>query len=178
MATGNMIGTFFEKEEGRTYVVNEGNVTVTTGYSSLNGNKQKFFNFQNPVGAEDFVEFDLGNGKELQIKGATSEATHITQYEPEFPSGALPTENITDGSYQRYVTAFRLTVGEIQLPLSATNSAITAGDYLVVDTYSKGVDKYAGTTASKKTVIALESKTANEGGYIICELTQPSVPFA
>jgi len=45
MATGNVIGTFFEKEEGRTYVCNEGNISVDTGYSTINGAKQKFFKF-------------------------------------------------------------------------------------------------------------------------------------
>ena len=94
MATGNVIGTFFEKEEGRTYEVNEGNVSIDTGYSTINGAKQKFFKFQYPVGAENFLQFDLGSGKDLQVTKATTKATHITMYDPEFPSGAFPTSAV------------------------------------------------------------------------------------
>ena len=60
--TDNIIGTFFKKEEGRAYEVNEGNVSVDTGYSTINGAKQKFFKFANPIGAENFLQFDLGSG--------------------------------------------------------------------------------------------------------------------
>ena len=57
--TNNTIGTFFEKAEGRTYELNEGNISVDTGYSTINGAKQKFFKFQYPIGAENFLQFDL-----------------------------------------------------------------------------------------------------------------------
>ena len=40
MATGNIIGTFFEKAEGRTYECNEGDISVDSGYSCINGAKQ------------------------------------------------------------------------------------------------------------------------------------------
>ena len=53
MATGNIIGTFFEKEEGRTYECNEGDISVDSGYSCINGAKQQFsslkpLSLQNP----------------------------------------------------------------------------------------------------------------------------------
>ena len=166
--TENTLGTFYDKEQGKTYEVNEGNVTVSEGYSSLNANKQqKFITFENPVGAENFLEFDFTD--DLLVKGATTKATHITMYEPEFPYGKLPTENITDGSYRRFVTAFELKVGEVQLPVSDTNSAIAKGDGLKITDYHSGLDKH--TNASE--IVALESKPANTGGYIIAYLKVP-----
>lgn len=175
--TNNKIGTFFEKEEGRTYELNEGNISVTTGFSCINGAKQNFFNFVAPVGAENFLEFDLGSGKDLVMKGATTLATHITMYDPEYPAGKFPTEAITDGSYKRFVTAFKLKTGELILPLASDNVAITSGDYLCLDAYNTGLDKYTGSTATMKVCQALESKPANSGGYIICYLTDDKIPF-
>lgn len=172
-----ILGTFFDKSEGRSYEVDEGDVTVSEGLSCLNGNKQKFFTFENPVESECFLEFDLGANKELLMKPATTEARYITQYEAELPSGALPTEDIDDGSYKRFVTAYKLRTGEMQLPLASDNASITAGDFLALETYNGGVDKYTGSTASDKTCRALESKSANTGGYIICELLEPVIPF-
>lgn len=52
--TENTLGTFYDKEQGKTYEVNEGDVTVAEGYSTLNASKQKFISFENPVGAENF----------------------------------------------------------------------------------------------------------------------------
>ena len=173
MATGNVLGTFFEKEEGRTYVCNEGNISVDTGYSTINGAKQKFFKFASPILAESFLEFDLTD--DLCVKGATTVATHMTQYEAEFPSGAFPQQAITNGSYKRYVTAFKLRKGEMQLPLADNNKAIAVGDYLAITTYNDGVDKYTG---ESHFVQALESKTANEGGYIIVNMIEDKIPVA
>lgn len=175
--TENIIGTFFDKEEGRAYEVNEGNVSVDTGYSTINGAKQKFFKFANPIGAENFLQFDLGSGKDLQMTKATTKATHITMYEPEFPQGAYPTSAVNDGSYKRFVTAFKLKTGELQLPLADDNVAITSGDYLCLDAYNTGLDKYTGSTSSMQVCQALESKSANEGGYILVYLTEDSIPF-
>ena len=173
MATGNVIGTFFEKEEGRTYECNEGNISVDNGYSCINGAKQKFFKFASPILAESFLEFDLT--EDLTVKGAETVATHMTQYEAEYPSGAFPQENITDGSYRRFVTAFKLKKGEMQLPLADNNSAIVVGDYLAIVDYKDGVDKYTG---ESHFVQALESKQANEGGYIIVNMIEDKVPVA
>ena len=175
--TENIIGTFFEKAEGRAYEVNEGNVSVDTGYSTINGAKQKFFKFANPIGAENFLQFDLGSGKDLTMTKATTKATHITMYEPEFPSGAYPTSAVTDGSYRRFVTAFKLKTGELQLPLADDNVAITSGDYLCLDAYNTGLDKYTGSTATMQVCQALESKSANSGGYIIVHLFEDAIPF-
>ena len=172
MATGNIIGTFFEKEEGRTYECNEGDISVDSGYSCINGAKQQFFKFEAPILAESFLEFDLTD--DLCVKGAESLATHMTQYEAEFPSGAFPQEAITDGSYKRFVTAFKLRKGEMQLPLADNNSAIAVGDFLAITTYDDGVDKYTG---ESEFVQALESKQANEGGYIIVNMIEDKIPF-
>ena len=165
--TENTLGTFYDKEQGKTYEVNEGNVTVAEGYSTLNASKQKFISFAKPVGAENFLEFDFSD--DLLVKGATTKATHITMYEPEFPYGKLPQENITDGSYRRFVTAFELKVGEVQLPLSDTNSAIAKGNGLKITDYHTGLDKHTNDSE----IVALESKPANSGGYIIAYLKVP-----
>ena len=172
MATGNIIGTFFEKEEGRTYECSEGDITVADGYSCINGAKQKFFNFEAPIKAECFLEFDLTD--DLCVKGAETLATHMTMYEAEFPTGAFPQEDISDGSYKRFVTAFKLKKGELQLPLADNNSAIAVGDFLAITTYDDGVDKYTG---ESEFVQALESKNANEGGYIIVNMLEDKIPF-
>lgn len=173
MATDNIIGTFFEKAEGRAYELNEGDVSIDTGYSTINGAKQSFFKFENPVEAENFLEFDLANG-ELLMKGATTKATHITMYDAEFPSGKYPTEPVTDGSYKRFVTAFKLKTGELQLPLVDDNQAIKSGDFLGLDAYNTGLDKATGDTGD---VVALEDKSANDGGYILCYLHKEEIPF-
>jgi len=175
--TENIIGTFFSKDEGRAYEVNEGNVSVSTGHSCINGIKQKFFAFANPIGAENFLEFDLGSGKDLQMTKATTKATHITMYEPELPKGEYPQSAVEDGSYKRFVTAFKLKTGELILPLKSTNVAITSGDYLCLHAYNTGLDKYTGSTASMKVCQALESKSANSGGYILCYLSEDAIPF-
>ena len=172
MATGNIIGTFFEKAEGRTYECNEGDISVDSGYSCINGAKQKFFKFEAPITAECFLEFDTT--ADLTVKGAEEMATHMTMYEAEFPTGAFPQEEITDGSYRRFVTAFKLRKGEMQLPLADNNSAITVGDFLAITTYNDGVDKYTG---ESEYVQALESKSANEGGYIIVNMVEDKIPF-
>ena len=172
MATGNVIGTFFEKEEGRTYECNEGDISVSTGYSCINGAKQKFFNFEAPIGAECFLEFDTT--ADLTVKGAETLATHMTMYEAEFPHGKFPQEAITDDSYRRFVTAFKLRKGEMQLPLADNNSAISVGDFLAITTYDDGVDVYSG---ESEFVQALESKKANEGGYIIVNMIEDKIPF-
>ena len=174
--TENVIGTFFEKHEGRAYEVNEGNISVSTGHSCINGAKQKFFSFENPIDAECFLEFDLSHG-ELLMKGATSKATHITMYEAECPNGAYPQQAITDGSYRRFVTAFKLKTGELQLPLADDNSEISEGDYLALTTYDGGLDKYTGSSSDLQVVQALESVSANSGGYIICYLSKEEIPF-
>ena len=173
MTTQNIIGTFFEKAEGRAYELNEGNVSIDTGYSTINGAKQTFFKFAKPVEAENFLEFDLANG-ELLMKGATTKATHITMYDAEFPSGKYPTEPITDGSYKRFVTAFKLKTGELQLPLVDDNQEIKSGDFLGLDAYNTGLDKATGNTGD---VVALEDKKANDGGYILCYLHKEEIPF-
>lgn len=173
MTTQNIIGTFFEKAEGRAYELNEGNVSIDVGYSTINGAKQTFFKFAKPVEAENFLEFDLANG-ELLMKGATEKATHITMYDPEFQSGKYPTEPITDGSYKRFVTAFKLKTGELQLPLVDDNKEIKSGDFLGLDAYNTGLDKATGNTGD---VVALEDKKANDGGYILCYLHKEEIPF-
>ena len=173
MTTQNIIGTFFEKAEGRAYELNEGNVSIDVGYSTINGAKQTFFKFAKPVEAENFLEFDLANG-ELLMKGATTKATHITMYDAEFPSGKYPTEPVNDGSYKRFVTAFKLKTGELQLPLVDDNQAIKSGDFLGLDAYNTGLDKATGNTGD---VVALEDKKANDGGYILCYLHKEEIPF-
>ena len=173
MATNNIIGTFFEKAEGRTYECNEGAITVDNGYSCINGAKQKFFKFASPILAESFLEFDLT--EDLTVKGATTVATHMTMYEAEFPTGGFPQEAINDGSYRRFVTAFKLKKGEMQLPLADNNSAIAVGDYLAIVDYKDGVNKYEG---DSHFVQALESKSANEGGYIIVNMIEDKIPVA
>lgn len=167
------LGTFFEKEQGKTYICNEGNYTVATGISTISGKTEVYGTFATPIKAEGFVEFDLGENKEMQIKAAATGSTvrYITQYEPELPAGKIPQANKTD--YRRAVTAFRLPSGELELPLAASNSAIVAGDSITVVSANGGVDKdsNAGEASESGKVIALESKAANSADpYILCEI--------
>ena len=104
-------------------------------------------------------------------------ATTGTHLPSPCPSGAFPTSAVNDGSYKRFVTAFKLHTGELILPLASDNVAITSGDYLCLDAYNTGLDKYTGSTASMKVCQALESKSANSGGYIIVHLYEDAIPF-
>ena len=170
--TNNVMGTFFPKEEGFTYEVNEGNVSINEGYSVLNRSRQKYLTFANPVYEECFLQFD--DTAELTVKPAGSGyATHITMYDPQFPAGKLPQEAINDGSYRRYVTANQLKTGEMILPLADDNAAISVGDYLSIKSYDEGLD---ATAEESSTVTAREAKAANSGGYIIVFVTEPRIP--
>lgn len=171
--TNNVMGTFFPKEEAFTYEVNEGNVSINTGYSVLNRSRDKFLTFANPVHEECFLEFD--DERELTLKPATGDyATHITMYDPQFPAGKLPQEAINDGSYHRYVAGNQLKTGEIILPLADDNAAISVGDPLSIQAYNTGLDK-SGEESS--TVTAREAKAANSGGYIIVYATEARIPI-
>lgn len=175
MPTGNIIGTFFGKEDGKTYYCKEGALTVQTGYSTLNAARQDFLQLADEIKAENFIKFTKGEEMTIQnvVKGDV--ATHITMYYPEWEEGPIPTAAAADGAYsRRMVTAFRLTTGEMQLPLSSTNSAIKAGDTVELDPATMGLEKAATGSASK--VTALQDKAANTGGYILVDLREPAIP--
>lgn len=173
--TDNVMGTFFPKEEGFTYEVNEGNVLINEGYSVLNRSRQKFLSFAKQVNEECFLQFD--NTAELTVKPAeTGFATHITMYDPQFPAGKLPQSAISDGSYRRYVTANQLKTGEMILPLADNNAAISVGDILCVKAYNTGLDKMTGSGVASP-VTAREAKDANTGGYIIVYAEEAKIPI-
>ena len=177
MPTGNTLATFFDKADGKSYFCKEGNLTIGSGYSTLNAAKQDFIQLVSPIVPENFVKFVSGEELTIQNVGNGDTATHITQYEPEWATGPIPTADATDGNYdRRSVTAFRLTTGEMQLPLSSSNSAISAGDTLEVDATTNAIDK-AGNSSSSS-VTSLQNKAANKGGYILVDLREPSIPVA
>jgi len=173
----NELGNFFDKAEGKTYVLNEGNFTVDDGISTVTGKREVYGKFANEIRPLNFVNLDLGADKEFQATKATGDYAHmIVEHEPHLPGGMIPQTNVTDGSYQRYATCFTLPVGEIGLPLKATNVAITAGDKLHLDSYNTGLDKETASTSVSK-VIALENKPANAGGLILCRLEEHKIPI-
>jgi hypothetical protein len=177
MPTGNTLATFFDKADGKSYFCKEGDLTIDSGYSTLNAAKQNYIKLANPIVPENFVKFVSGEELTIQNVANGNTATHITQYEPEWATGPIPTVAATEGNYdKRSVTAFRLTTGEMQLPLSSTNTAISAGDKLEIDATTNSIDK-AGSSSSSK-VTALQNKTANKGGYILVDLREPSIPVA
>lgn len=168
------IGTYFLPEDMKTYAVKEGNMTVTTGISCETGKRTAVANFASEVRPETFLQFsdtvDTVDGLLcMQRAAANSNATHFTQYEPEFRTGYLPTESANDGNYQRrHVACGQFEANrEYRLPLASDNAAITAGNYLELkDCF--GLDKKASGTS---TCIALENKAANAGGEIFVQLT-------
>lgn len=175
MPTGNTLATFFDKADGKSYFCKEGKLTIASGYSTLNAAKQNFIQLANPVVPENFVKFASGEELTIQNVAANDTATHITQYEPEWATGPIPTADATEGNYdRRSVTAFRLTTGEMQLPLGEDNTAISAGDTLEVNSKKNALDKAA--TGSTSKVTALQNKVANTGGYILVDLREPSIP--
>lgn len=177
----SLIGTYFLPEETRDYAVKEGNITVSSGINCVTGKRDKFLNFANEIVEETFLEFSGTVDSEygmicMQKASAGGYATHINEYEPEFEVGFIPTSNATDGNYsRRHVGCSELRAGrEYRLPCSATNSAISVNDCLELTSATGGLDKSASTT----TVIALEAKSANEGGYIFVRLGEPKIPVA
>lgn len=173
------IGTYFLPEDMKTYAVKEGNMTVTTGISCETGKRTAVANFASEVRPETFLKFsstvDSVDGLLcMERVGAGDNATHFTQYEPEFRTGYLPTASANDGNYQRrHVACGRFEANkEYRLPLAADNAAITAGNYLELkDCF--GLDKKASSTS---TCIALETVAANSGGEIFVQLTDDYIP--
>lgn len=171
------IGTYFLPEDMKTYAVKEGNMTVTSGISCETGKRTSVATFASEVRAETFLEFsstvDAVDGL-LCMQRAATNATHFTQYEPEFRTGYLPTASANDGSYQRrHVACGQFEANrEYRLPLVSDNAAITAGDYLeCADAF--GLDKVDSGTS---TCIALETVAANTGGEIFVQLTDNYIP--
>lgn len=183
------MATFFSKEEGKTYECLEGTITRTKGvYSLLNGAKIDVISFASPIGPETFLKHGSAALSVQAVAEHTGTgdnavydtATHITMYEPEWGQGEIPrptgsNATISQGNYtNRAVTAFELKTGEMMLPLSASNSAISVGDPLEVDADTMGLEKGGAGSTSKCT--ALEAKAANKGGYILVDMREPSIP--
>lgn len=171
-----IIGTYFYPEEMKDYAVKEGNMTVESGISCETGKRTKYLKFADEILPETFLEFtntvDEKYGM-ICMGRATEKATHITMYEPEFENGFLPTENASDGEYERrHVACGQLRDGrEYRLPLSDANAVIKVNDPLEISADGK-LNKASDDTG----VIALEEKTANEGGEIFVHLTVPYIP--
>lgn len=186
--TESRIATFFTKEDGRAFEVNEGTATEEVGYSLLNGNEQKYMKFANPCKAESLLVFDFTDDYLVKPAEAGDEALFISMYDAEWRAGKRSAQLYNNG-YHRMVTAYKLREGEIQLPLSATNSAISAGDFLVATTYNGGLDLYTSPNDSlgddddpiddsnMKIVQAVEDKAVNSGGYITCYLHRGAIPL-
>lgn len=173
-----IIGTYFYPEEMKDYAVKEGNMTVSTGISCETGKRAKYLAFANEILPETFLQFsDTVDEKYGMIcmEKATTAATHINMYEPEFEGGFIPDEAAADGEYERrHVACGQLRDGrEYRLPLSDTNAVIKVNDHLAI-----GSDGKLAKSEKDTGVIALEEKTANEGGEIFVHLNQPSIPVA
>lgn len=179
--TNNIIGTYFYPDEMKDYALKEGNITTSQGINCETGKRVKVINFANEVRENTFLEFtateDAVDGIIcMQPATAGGYATHINMYEPEFHTGFIPRDAATDGNYpRRHVACGQFRAGrEYRLPLSATNAAITVNDKLQLVSATGGLDK----TNTSTPVIALESKTANEGGEIFVHLLEPKIPVA
>lgn len=163
------IGTFYEKDEMKTFDVEEGNITVTKGINVINGQIVLVANFENEVNEENFLMIGT---KERSLKLASGIATHINMYEPEI-DGSLPKENTNNGDYTpRFVGAAKLTSGEHLLPLDPNNSEIKAGDKLEVKDPKTGLDKSVATT---NTATALDDVGAGVGGYILVDVNDGGI---
>lgn len=173
-----IIGTYFYPEEMKDYAVKEGNMTVATGISCETGKRAKYLAFADEILPETFLQFSDAIDEKygmICMEKATSQATHINMYEPEFEGGFIPDEAAADGEYERrHVACGQLRDGrEYRLPLSDTNAVIKVNNNLSISTDGK-LDKAEGETG----VIALEEKSANEGGEIFVHLTVPYIPVA
>ena len=173
-----IIGTYFYPEEMKDYAVKEGNLTVESGISCETGKRTKYLKFADEIMPETFLEFTDSVDEKygmICLGRATSQATHITMYEPEFESGFIPEEAAADGEYERrHVACGQLRDGrEYRLPLSDTNEAIKVNDILVI-----GEDGKLKKSEGEEGAIALEEKAANEGGEIFVHLTTPFIPVA
>ena len=173
-----IIGTYFYPEEMKDYALVEGDMTVATAISCETGKRTQFLTFENEILPETFLEFtdevDEKYGMICMGKAETK-ATHITMYEPEFENGFLPTEDADDGEYERrHCACGQLRDGrEYRLPLSDSNVAIKVNDPIEIGADGK-LDKASDDTG----VIALEEKSANEGGEIFVHLTVPYITVA
>lgn len=171
-----IIGTYFYPEEMKDYAVKEGDVSVATGISCETGKRAKYLQFEDEIEPETFLEFsDTVDEKYGMIcmQRAAEKATHITMYEPEFEGGFMIDEEAADGEYERrHVACGQLRDGrEYRLPLSDENAVIKVNDKLEIAVDGK-LDKSDDDTG----VVALEEKTANEGGEIFVHLNVPYIP--
>ena len=173
-----IIGTYFYPDEMKDYATVEGDLTIAEGISCETGKRNKYMQFENEITPETFVEFsdelDEKYGM-ICVQKAEAKATHITMYEPEFETGFLPDEDAEDGEYERrHVACGQLRDGrEYRLPLSDANAVIKVNDPVEISADGK-LDKASDDTG----VIALEEKSANEGGEIFVHLNVPYIPVA
>lgn len=173
-----IIGTYFYPEEMKDYAVAEGDVTVSEGISCETGKRAKYLNFENEILPETFLQFSNTVDEKygmICMEKATTQATHINMYEPEFEGGFMIDEAVEDGDYdRRHVACGQFRDGrEYRLPLSSTNAVIKVNDPVIISADGK-LDKADDDTG----VIALEEKTANEGGEIFVHLLHGFIPVA
>lgn len=163
------IGTFYSKEEMKTYDVEEGALTVSKALSRPHGDPIVVINLAAQVDEENFLVQGTSE-RSLKLAPAGGVATHINMYAPEV-SGVLPTENAAAGAYEpRFVAAAKLKSGEQLMPLAPDNVEIKAGDKLEIKDPKKGLDKSAATT---NVATSWDDIPANTGGYILVELDGP-----
>lgn len=173
-----IIGTYFYPDEMKDYAVVEGDVTVATGISCETGKRAEYLQFEDEIAPETFLEFTSTVDEKygmICMGRATEKATHITMYEPEFEGGFMINEDMADGEYERrHVACGQLRDGrEYRLPLSDANAVIKVNDNVSISADGK-LDKSDDETG----VVALEEKTANEGGEIFVHLNVPYIPVA
>jgi hypothetical protein len=163
------IGTFYNKEEMKTYEVEEGEITVIKALSRPHGDPVVVVIFESQVDEENFL-IQGTKERSLKLAEAGEVATHINMYDPEV-SGSLPAEDALEGEYEpRFVAAAKLKSGEQLMPLAPDNVEIKAGDKLEIKDPKKGLDKTLETT---NVATSWEDIPANTGGYILVELDGP-----
>ena len=145
-----------------TYYLKEGDLESVGTIITKTGDTEGF-RFKNQIDKNTFVELvgDMTVGK------ATKSAMGIVISRPERSFQLAPMVE-AELPELRFATVTRFQPNNLySLPLSDTNTKITAGDYLVI-----GNDgKLTKGTTSDSGCVAEESKDANTGGYIEVSIT-------
>jgi len=165
----------FDQSEILTYDVEEGTLTVSENALYIpTGERITTGTFADQVLPENFLKLGVGENALALAKTATNVATHFNLLDPQV-DGQLPDETTTQSNLPslRFVGAVLLKPGEFLLPVIDANVIIAPGDKLTVQAGGQGLDK--ATAATTQVAIAMESKAANEGGYIRCLLDGPIV---
>lgn len=168
------IGTFYKKEDVKTYETEEGDVTIVRGPSRPHGDIREIAVYSEQIDEENFLMQGEGE-RAVKLAAAEGVATHFNMYDPEV-QGMVPKEDAVFGEYDnRFVGAVKLKSGEQKLPLSPTNQAISPGDKLEVVDPKLGLDKSEEETL---VVTSWDEIPENTGGYILVDVPEGGIRVA